>query len=301
MRHLTLIAILLVASRGAAQPGVPEVAPQGTCEVTIVRAPDDVRQEIESWVAREPFCRVALDVRVIPTEGGYYLLARDSSGLLHERLVPDAQAAGVLVASWVADDALEPPPRPPPMVHVLPALVPEAPAALLVRTVAPRPPSDPMRWGFGVTILPGTVSGPRVRGTFDVLHQDGLALELAFAGAYSAYDQNGMAYQRMDSRALLGLSFTTGNGRWRTRLRGAVGGVWSHQFHTDDTHSRNWFAIPFEASLALMYQMSGDWSVGLAPIFTYYQRTSVDNSIENDDGSLGSSEVGVLLELRRGL
>jgi hypothetical protein len=298
MRHLTLIAILLVASRSAAQPAAPEIAGPGACEVTIVRAPDDVRQEIESWVAREPFCRVALDVRVIPTEGGLYLLARDSSGLLHERLVPDAQAAGVLIASWVADDALEPPPLPPPVVHVLPPLVPEAPTPLLVRTLAPRPLSDPMRWGLGVmVVVPGKVSGPRVRATLELLHQDGLAAELILAGAYSDYQENGMAYQRMDSRALLGISFTAGDRRWRMRLGGAIGGVWSHQFHTNDTYSRNWFAIPFEASLTLMYHMSREWAVGVAPIYTAYQRTTM----EGDGGSLGTSELGVLLELRRGL
>src|SRR4029079_18412559 len=49
MRPLPLIAILLVASRSTAQPVAPEIAGPGTCEVTIVRAPDDVRQEIEGW------------------------------------------------------------------------------------------------------------------------------------------------------------------------------------------------------------------------------------------------------------
>jgi hypothetical protein len=298
MRHLTLIAVLLVAHRSAAQPAAPpEIAGPGTCEVAIVRAPDDVRREIESWVAREPFCRVALDVRVIPTDGGLYLLARDSAGLLHERLVPDAQAAGVLIASWVADDALEPPLPPPPAVRVLQPLEPDVPPApLLVRTLAQRPPSDPMRWALGVMVLPGDVSGPRVRATVDVGHQGGLAAELILAGAYSAYEQYGMAYQRLDSRALLGLSFTAGDGLWRMRLRGAVGVVWSHQFHTDDTYSGNWFAIPFEASLTLMYQMSHEWSVGVAPVYTAYQRTSTNG----DGGSLGPTELGVLLELRRG-
>ncbi|HSR99994.1 MAG TPA: hypothetical protein VLM79_23225 [Kofleriaceae bacterium] len=293
-----MIAILLVASRSAAQPaGPPEVAAPGTCEVTIVHAPDDVRSEIGSWVAREPFCRVALEVRAIPTEGGFYLLARDSSGLLHERLVPDAQAAGVLVASWVADDALEPPPLPPPTAHVLRSLEPAAPPApLLVRTLAPRPPSDPLPWALGVMVLPGDVSGPRVRATLDMLHQDGLAAELILAGAYSDYDQYGMSHRRLDSRALLGVSFTAREGRWRMRLRGALGGVWSHQFHTDLAYAGNWFAIPFEASLTVLYHLSNEWSIGLAPIFTAYQRMSLNDS----DASLGASELGVLLELRHG-
>jgi hypothetical protein len=129
MRHLTLIAVLFMAGRSAAQPAPPESRDPGPCEVTIVRAPDDVRREIENWVAREPACRIALDVRVIPTEGGLYLMARDSTGRLRERLVPDAQAAGVLVASWVADDALEPTPPPPGAARVPQSFAAEIPPA----------------------------------------------------------------------------------------------------------------------------------------------------------------------------
>ena len=106
-----------------------------------------------------------------------------------------------------------------------------------------------------------------------------------------------MDYRRIDSRALLGISFTTGEGRWRMRLRGALGTVWSHQIRTFDTFAGNWFALPFEASLTVLYHMGNAWSVGVAPVFTAYQRTSSNN----DDGSLGTTELGVLLELHRGL
>jgi hypothetical protein len=296
MRHLTLIAVLLVASRSAAQPiAPPEIAGQGSCEVTIVRAPDDVRREIESWIAREPFCRVALDVRVIPTDGGLYLLARDSIGLLHERLVPDAQAAGVLIASWVADDALEPPPSPPPVpLRMLHLEAGPPPGALLVRALAPEPSSEPLRWGLGVMVFPGDVSGPRVRGTIDVLHHGRLAAELILSGAYSSYEKY-MAFRRIDSRALLGLSVTTGTGDWRVRLRAAVGGVWSHAFRTWDTPSANWYAIPLEGSVTVSYHMSPAWSVGVAPIATVYREAS----FEAYSASLGT-DLGVLLEVRRG-
>src|SRR5262245_42549065 len=122
MRYSFLIAIISLAGSAAAQPVEPPVVDPPPlveahpCAVTIVRAPDDVRRTIEVWVQREVSCRIALDVRAIPTDGGLYLLARESTGRLHERLVPDAQAAGVLVASWVANDSLEqnpPPPGPP--------------------------------------------------------------------------------------------------------------------------------------------------------------------------------------------
>jgi hypothetical protein len=99
----TIIALVLAVSPAGAQP----VTQPAACEVTISRAPDDVRDAIEAWVAAEPRCATTLDVRVVPTDGGYYLFARDTAGRVRERVVPDAQSAGVLVASWVADDLIE--------------------------------------------------------------------------------------------------------------------------------------------------------------------------------------------------
>src|SRR5262249_28581431 len=53
----------------------------------------------------------------IPTDGGLYLFALDEHGRIRERIVPDAQSAGVLVASWVADDTMYVPPPAPPVVE----------------------------------------------------------------------------------------------------------------------------------------------------------------------------------------
>lgn len=75
------------------------------CEVSFVRAPDEVRLIIEKWLAAEPRCSGTIELRVVETEGGsLYLIAQRPDGRIHEREVPDAQSAGVLVASWVADD-----------------------------------------------------------------------------------------------------------------------------------------------------------------------------------------------------
>ncbi|MEO6774142.1 MAG: hypothetical protein ABI467_14180 [Kofleriaceae bacterium] len=81
------------------------MAATGTCSVNIVRAPDAVRETIEHWLANER-CTLALEVRIIPTEGGLYVLATDEHGRVRERIVPDPQSAGVLIASWAADDGL---------------------------------------------------------------------------------------------------------------------------------------------------------------------------------------------------
>jgi hypothetical protein len=140
MRTLIIPFVLAAAGPALAQPAPPPApapaAAPSTCSVTIVRAPDPVRQTIEQWLAKE-HCTLALQVRIIPTEGGLYLLATDEHGRVRERIVPDAASAGVLIASWAADDGLggaappvaAPPPPPPPAGYSQPAYTGPAPIA----------------------------------------------------------------------------------------------------------------------------------------------------------------------------
>lgn len=110
------LAVAVVASTGItsvaepADPRDPDAA-SPTCSVDLVRVPSDVRAIVERWIHAEPRCNVHLEVRIVPTEGGFYVLARDDRGRSHERVVPDATSAGVLIASWASDDAVAPPPR----------------------------------------------------------------------------------------------------------------------------------------------------------------------------------------------
>jgi hypothetical protein len=142
MRKLIIPLVLAAAGPALAQPAPPAppavaVAPAApsTCSVTIVRAPDPVRATIEQWLAKE-HCTLALQVRIVPTEGGLYLLATDEHGRVRERIVPDAASAGVLIASWAADDGLggaappvAAPPPPPPAGYSQPAYTGPAPIA----------------------------------------------------------------------------------------------------------------------------------------------------------------------------
>ena len=100
MRASVIVALLAIAAAPA------HADPDHTCAVRIARAPAAIRAEIEHWLAGESSCNVALEVRVVATDGGYYLLARDIHGRVRERIVPDGASAGVLVASWASDDQL---------------------------------------------------------------------------------------------------------------------------------------------------------------------------------------------------
>jgi len=142
VRPSYMLPVLLAAVPALGQPAPAPPAPgpsASACAVTIVRAPDPVRQTIERWLANE-HCTLALQVRIIPTEGGLYLLATDEHGRVRERIVPDAQSAGVLIASWAADDGLGGA-TPPPEAAIAPGPV-----------VAPPPPAGygpPPAYGAG--------------------------------------------------------------------------------------------------------------------------------------------------------
>jgi hypothetical protein len=158
-----LVAGALVAPAAAQAPGAepaptppvvtttPVPPPAASCRINLVRVPADMRAEIEGWVAAEPRCRVTLDVRVVATPEGLYVMATDPSGRILERTVPDGTTAGVLIASWAADDgapaAATPAPAPAPAVVATtpePAATPAAafapPGALT--TPAPWTPTD---------------------------------------------------------------------------------------------------------------------------------------------------------------
>ena len=113
-----LCSVLLIAAMAPSA-----VAQPGTCRIVVTRAPAEVRAEIERWVAAEPHCVRAIELRAVVGDEGIYLFARDDRSLVRERMVPDASTAGVLVASWMADDSV-------PATFVPYVLPPAAPLAI---------------------------------------------------------------------------------------------------------------------------------------------------------------------------
>jgi hypothetical protein len=127
MRTMLSIALACGVFFAAPAAAQPVTHPDG-CGVTIALSPADARAVIEEWIRAEPACGIPLEVRVVPTDGGLYVQARDDRGGIRERVVPDAQSAGVLVASWMAAAALRPP-----------GASPNAPATTLPSAPPPEP------------------------------------------------------------------------------------------------------------------------------------------------------------------
>jgi hypothetical protein len=139
MTRWLALAALCAPAAAVAQPVTRpgEIEP---CRVTIAYAPDEVRAEIDAWVRAEPRCERELEVRVVPTDDGLYLQARDARGRVRERVVPDAQSAAVLVVSWMADDSLGPTHAPllePPSAATIDAELPPDMDGLAAVAVAP--------------------------------------------------------------------------------------------------------------------------------------------------------------------
>lgn len=287
-KHLFLL-IFAAAAPAAAQP----VTQPTSCEVTISRAPDEVREAIEAWVNAEPRCSTTLDVRVVVTEGGFYMFARDGAGRIRERVVPDAQSAGVLVASWVADDLIaatvpEPAPAPAPMPPSATPVVAAAPEATAVVATAAPPRTTSRRWLMvGATVqVEGAAAG--LRGELDVIRRGKWTLGAILAGSYSelafGYDHV-LAPGRLESvdvALLAALSRASNMGKWGMRLSVAAGLMRTRV--TGDLAGERMDATGVspvvEASILFSREFLGGWALAAGPIVTMpaQEYTVMDNS-----------------------
>jgi hypothetical protein len=260
------IAFLATAGSAAAQP----VTSPYRCEVTIARAPEDVRDAIEEWVRREPRCTTTLEIRVVPSDGGLYLFARDAGGRSRERVVPDAQSVGALVASWIADDSSRsaPPGTPPDApIEAPPASVQITPARSAREVIAPGVIAESSQWlTLGAMTMMHGAGGVGIRGELDVKTRGRWSLAVGLAGSEGAY------LQTRDIRAVASLARTSTFGRWQLRI-GAGAGV----MHTTATTELE--GVPIEAAgvfptaeLSVLFarRLGGAWALTAGPVVTWY-------------------------------
>jgi hypothetical protein len=293
--------------------------PRPQCEVTIARAPDDVRTVVESWVQAEPSCNVKLEIRIVPTEGGLYLLARDEQGRLRERVVPDAQSAGVLIASWVAADSTAANPydvRTPPVAPPAPAVAPEPQTQL--PAVAPPPQLGPVesahgpgaapviasavapeksRWlslGF-MTAMSGT-GGGGIRGEWDLKHKSWATLGVMASVSQSGVELYGYDYygtiEMMDTKVLGYLALTRDWGKWHLRTAAGIGAVYTRAMVNSSSSNQEASGLfpAGELSVSLGRDITKSWGLSLGPIVSVYAQEY--NVEEMGPGYYGSQTVG---------
>ncbi len=296
MKSALVLAVALAASSAAAQPR--------PCAVTFVRAPDDVRAVVEQWVKAEPRCNVGVEVRIIPTEGGLYLHARDDNGRVRERVVPDAQSAGVLVASWVAADAGPPqaavdvPTSAPPVTLASePMLAPaatEAPGAMpaVDATVAATPPAAtaPARWlSLGGLVAMSGTGGGGVRGELDLKTKGiatfGIAASVSQTGMMiygPSYDSMG-TLDTFDAKLVGTITVAAHRGRWHFASSIGAGVVYTRAlleqpFIYISREAEGVFATG-EAALSVTRDLGTRWAITASPIASLYaQQYEIENS-----------------------
>jgi hypothetical protein len=286
-----ILALCLAAAPAAAQPGVAP-ASNSTCALTIARAPDDVREVIERWVHAEPRCTTALEVRVVPTEGGLYLLARDEHGRVRERVVPDAQSAGVLVASWVAADAAsapmphDPPPAEQPQLAVEPAPPPTA-LSPSTRQIDGGPSATPAiaakparaKWLAlaGMFAMSGN-GGGGVRAELDLKARKSLTFGIAasFSTWGTTFYDHGETLETRDGKALAYLAMSTKKGRWHVRGAVGAGAVYTHatvqQWSGGYYEAGGLFPVG-EITATVGRDVTDRWQLYAGPIFSAYAQT----------------------------
>jgi hypothetical protein len=282
IRARTILGALLAMTAAAAAQPI-----EHTCEVRFVRAPDDVRHVIETWLAAEPRCTSKIDLRVIPTEQGFYLIAQRPDGRIHERFVPDAQSAGVLVASWVADDWVAPQsnvwssPRPA-GAPIAPVLAPpqntrSAESSVSAISTPRSRDTNAARWlSLGTTF---SVDGPEnvgLRGELDVLSRGNFTLGAALAFTRSMQGiANADGYGEMvaaDYAATLYGAYTLRSDRWELRTALGLGGVYSNiQGIIEPSPGTPWPSMPYiegsgtgvmgTASMILTARMGDRWGI----------------------------------------
>lgn len=284
MRHATFLALVLAAAPAAAQPA----AARPTCAVSFVRAPDDVRAVIEDWVRAEPRCNITLELRIVPTEGGLYLLARDEAGHVRERVVPDAQSAGVLVASWVAADSM--PVQAAPIAPVPPGamlgseglLAPGEGGAPGVAPVLATPaPTPPPRWlSLGGLVAMSGTGGGGIRAEADLLRRGILSLGIAASTTQSGMMVYGASYDEMgtldtfDAKGVGYAALDASFGRWHLRTAVGAGLVYTRaQLEQPGifTYREADGVFPAgEASLTLGRELGARWAIDVGPIVSLY-------------------------------
>jgi hypothetical protein len=297
MRLFALTAAFLLAGAHTA------VAQEPTCSVTFVRAPDDVRHVIERWLAKEPRCVSSIELRVLPTDDGYYLLAQRPDGHIHERIVPDATAAAVIVASWVADDWTVSPARP------LPATTPPLTVAQIVETPAPsvirrvvHEPSDSRigRWFMlGPMISMSSGGGYGARAEVDVLRSGpwiaglGLVASTSVVEAHNIYGSNWISVADLELLATVSRVFTSG--RWSLKPTLGLGAAYTHaaasyasypedQPWPDDVMTGgDTLSVVTEGSLMLARRFGDRWAASVGPIATYLNQDIPSSNVNAHD------------------
>jgi hypothetical protein len=319
--RLSFVLVACAALPAHAQSAADNVrVADDACEVSMVRAPDDVRDVVDDALENE-HCTTPLEVRIVRTEGGLYVFARDPRNRIRERIVADAQGAAVLIASWASDDGIAgssapawaTPPATEPAAATAPVHTLAPPGATLPTSATMDEPAPPLRRNYNrwLSVQLALGRGAGMRGTIDLWRRDATTIGITAAVTKSMFltnDQyNGAGgytpyITTVDARGLAHAAHMWGTGAWHLRASIGLGFVVTQasadivaNTFTDMTVSGTSVFPVAEAAAIVGVDLSDDWGldVGLAPTL-YAQSLHVTPEFTYDRSGLEWSLLGGL-------
>jgi hypothetical protein len=285
---LAALALIAIAAPAAADP----------CDVRVEHAPDAVRSEVARWLLDEHQCGPALEVRIVPTTEGLYVFARDANGRVRERTVPDAQNAGVLIASWAAADADTAKPAMAVEMSYVPAKslgvdkLSYAPAPASIEVDAPGIVRDggvaqsfaPRRRVRGKTVgiqLFGNGDMFGLRSEVDVWRRGPWVAATVASFAHDGHiDWENRGYDDLDYydlKALASVALRAENGPWRVQWSGAAGVLGTYVkgdsfMYAEQESAGHLSALgvspTVEAAVTFGYRIAPQWHLEAGPLAT---------------------------------
>ncbi len=336
-----VLASLAVAPSALAQPGLAQPAQLGPapapaprrCDVPVLRAPAPVRLVVEARLAREPRCEASLVVRIVPTTNGLYLLAHTPGGHTYEMIVPDAEIAAELIATWAVrrDPAaapapvapLAPPAIAPPPVEARPAIGSAPPAGVGPAYAAPGvpPPGTPEAAPgapapvamAGQWLAVSGIAGAEVfglRGDLDLWSRRGWSggVAIAYTSMQMGNVSSVAALDFGDLRGTITAGHTFGRGALRIRGQIGIGVVQTELTGTVDGFGPISYAgtHPIGEGGAQLHVLLGRdraWALSAGPTLTVYGQTFqlADDATGNMQTVKRSFDVSFVGGLRRRL
>lgn len=302
------------------------IPPGWTCGVHLLRAPVELARSIEDRLAGLSACDGRLDVWIVRAVDGLYVMARDELGRVRERVVPDAEVAAALIASWVEIDLATPltgaGARPP--VVIAAAIEPErrsravSSAAPLTDVVEDIPPvrlaggATPLARTVGLTVFAGGTTGGMTTGGAEIDHDvwshEGFSIAAKavltrdVASSYYVVRWDDDFFKetgRWGGAAMLDIHRRIGTGRCRLTPRIAFGlGVTRHEVLTAEDVGAGELATPvminettigpkIAASVAFGIRVAAKIDVELAVGWTYSGYPSADHVDPSDQAIFG--------------
>jgi len=292
MGNTMIVGAMLVSSLAAA---TATASPTKTCAVDIVRAPDEVRAAIEEQLGDAPTCAPELQVRVVATDDGFYVIGLGGNTVL-EDTVGDAAAVAALIAGWEGGLAAK-------CERADRARAPEADTNVdPIKIVDDKPVDEPAstqaarsratRLDLGGLVGAGDGGGTGARFAIDAWSRGrwsvgaGFDLSQVTISAAGFLFSSPHEYQFLDLTATVHAAYTWSSGPWHARSFVGLGYI-----HTTGSVTTSTMSTPvsltsqsIELGATFGRDFGRGWGLDVGPLFTVFKEVTPGNASDPSTG-----------------